>query len=81
MTLIEKQKFVNEIGKAYEDIGFVALKGHFLSDTLVDNLYAEIKNFFDLPIETKRSYEKTMEDKEAIFPLVKKVQKAKKKAI
>lgn len=53
-----KQKFVNEIGKAYEDIGFVALKGHFLSDTLVDNLYAEIKNFFDLPIETKRSYEK-----------------------
>jgi isopenicillin N synthase-like dioxygenase len=52
-----KQKFINEIGKAYEDIGFVALKGHFLDDTLVDNLYGEIKNFFDLPIETKRSYE------------------------
>ena len=54
---IRKQKFVNEIGKAYEDIGFVALKGHFLSDDLVDNLYKEIKNFFNLPIETKRSYE------------------------
>lgn len=52
-----KQKFINEIGKAYEDIGFVALKGHFLDETLVDNLYGEIKNFFDLPIETKRSYE------------------------
>lgn len=52
-----KQKFVNEIGKAYEDIGFVALKGHFLSDNLVDNLYKEIKNFFSLPIEAKRSYE------------------------
>lgn len=52
-----KQKFINEIGKAYEDIGFVALKGHFLDDTLVDNLYGEIKNFFDLPTETKRSYE------------------------
>jgi hypothetical protein len=26
-----KQKFVNEIGKAFEDIGFVALKGHFLT--------------------------------------------------
>jgi isopenicillin N synthase-like dioxygenase len=25
-----KQKFVNEIGKAYEEIGFVALKGNFL---------------------------------------------------
>ena len=52
-----KQKFVNELGKAYEDIGFVALKGHFLSDTLVDNLYQEIKKFFSLPIETKRLYE------------------------
>ncbi len=52
-----KQKFVAEIGKAYEEIGFVALKGHFLSNDLVDNLYTEIKNFFSLPTETKRSYE------------------------
>ena len=52
-----KQKFINEIGKAYEDIGFVALKGHFLDDELVDNLYEEIKNFFSLPIATKHSYE------------------------
>ena len=53
----KKQKFVDQIGKAYEEIGFVALKGHFLDDTLVDNLYSEIKNFFSLPIETKHSYE------------------------
>ena len=33
-----KQKFVNEIGKAYEEIGFVALKGHFLDDQLVEGL-------------------------------------------
>ena len=33
-----KQKFVNEIGSAFEDIGFVALKGHFLDDQLVDEL-------------------------------------------
>ena len=39
---ILKQKFVDEIGKAYETIGFVALKGHFLDDTLVDRLYSEI---------------------------------------
>ncbi len=52
-----KQKFVNEIGKAYEEIGFVALKGHFLSDELVTNLYSEIKKFFALPVATKRKYE------------------------
>jgi len=52
-----KQKFVDEIGKAYENIGFVALKNHFLSDELVDGLYQQIKNFFNLPIEAKRAYE------------------------
>ncbi|WP_203258353.1 isopenicillin N synthase family dioxygenase [Hyunsoonleella ulvae] len=54
---IKKQKFVNAIGKAYEEIGFVALKGHFLDDTLVENLYNEVKNFFDLPVEIKQKYE------------------------
>lgn len=52
-----KQKFVNEIGKAYEDIGFVALKGHFLSDELVEKLYAQVRAFFALPLEVKRKYE------------------------
>ena len=51
-----KQKFVNEIGKAYEEIGFVALKGHFLSDALIDSLYGEVKNFFDLPVDAKKKY-------------------------
>ncbi|MBT8179398.1 MAG: 2-oxoglutarate and iron-dependent oxygenase domain-containing protein, partial [Eudoraea sp.] len=52
-----KQQFVQEIGKAFEEIGFVALSGHFLSDDLVKQLYAEIKRFFDLPQETKDKYE------------------------
>jgi len=52
-----KQKFVNEIGKAYEDIGFVALKGHFLDDKLVKELYKEVRDFFSLPLEVKSKYE------------------------
>ena len=54
---VRKQKFVNEIGSAYENIGFVALSGHFLDDTLVDNLYSEVKNFFNLPVDVKQKYE------------------------
>ncbi|WP_396172191.1 isopenicillin N synthase family dioxygenase [Flavobacterium sp.] len=54
---VRKQKFVNEIGKAYSDIGFVALKGHFLNDQLVEDLYREVKNFFSLPVEAKSKYE------------------------
>jgi isopenicillin N synthase-like dioxygenase len=52
-----KQKFITEIGNAFEQIGFVALSGHFLPDTLVDDLYTEIKNFFDLSQEIKDKYE------------------------
>ena len=52
-----KQKFVDEIGQAYETIGFVALKGHFLEDPLVDKLYSEIKKFFDLSTAQKQRYE------------------------
>jgi len=52
-----KQRFINEIGKAYEEIGFVALSGHFLDDQLVERLYGEVKNFFELPVETKQKYE------------------------
>jgi len=52
-----KQKFIKEIGEAYEEIGFVALKGHFLTDELSENLYKEVNNFFALPNAVKQKYE------------------------
>lgn len=52
-----KQKFVNEIGKAFEDIGFVSLKNHFLSEELSEELYKQVKAFFALPYEVKQKYE------------------------
>jgi len=55
--LDRKQKFIKEIGSAFENIGFVALKSHFLTDELVAKLYREIKLFFDLPQEIKDQYE------------------------
>lgn len=55
--LTRKQQFIEEIGKAFEEIGFVALSGHFLSQELVDTLYREIKKFFDLDQQVKNRYE------------------------
>jgi len=52
-----KEEFVQTIGKAFQDIGFCAVKGHFLSDDLVERLYEQIKLFFDLPNEIKTKYE------------------------
>lgn len=57
--MTRKEKFIREIGEAYEEIGFVALKGHFLSDELSEKLYKEVKAFFDLPESIKESYEIT----------------------
>ena len=53
----KKQQFISDICHAYENIGFVALKGHFLDDSLVEKLYEQVKRFFDLPTEVKRKYE------------------------
>jgi isopenicillin N synthase-like dioxygenase len=53
----KKQAFVKQIGEAYEEIGFVALKGHFLDDKLVADLYQEVQEFYALPLEIKSKYE------------------------
>lgn len=52
-----KSDFVQAIGKAYQEIGFVALKGHFLEEAIVNQLYQECESFFGLPLETKVKYE------------------------
>jgi len=52
-----KNKFVQELGKAYEEIGFVAVRNHGISDELIDNFYSRIKDFFALPEDTKKKYE------------------------
>lgn len=52
-----KAAFVKELGKAYEEIGFVAVKNHGLSDALCADLYAQVKGFFTLSKEEKETYE------------------------
>ena len=52
-----KEEFVQSLGKAFQEIGFCAVKGHLLSDDLVERLYKQIKLFFDLPYEVKSKYE------------------------
>ena len=53
----KKEKFVKDIGEAYEKIGFIALKGHFLSSKNIEEIYFLIKKFFDLPTNIKCKYE------------------------
>jgi isopenicillin N synthase-like dioxygenase len=52
-----KKAFVQQLGKAYEDVGFVALKNHGVPDQLIGHLYEYVQQFFSLPREQKLRYE------------------------
>jgi len=54
---LRKQTFVQTLGAAFNNIGFVAVKNHGLSEKLTHNLYQSVKQFFDLPQATKSNYE------------------------
>ncbi|MDB5281030.1 MAG: flavonol synthase, partial [Bacteroidota bacterium] len=52
-----KYNFVIEIGKAFEDVGFAAVKNHGVPQQLINDYYDAVQKFFSLPSETKRKYE------------------------
>lgn len=52
----QKKQFVEEIGSAYSDIGFVAIENHGIDSELIKNLYEQIEKFFALDIATKNKY-------------------------
>lgn len=53
----KKKSFVNQLGKAYEDVGFVAVKNHGIPPELIADLYKYVQQFFSLPSDEKRKYE------------------------
>ncbi len=53
-----RNAFVQKIGDAFENIGFVAVKNHGLTDDIQEKLYAAIQKFFALPLEVKEKYER-----------------------
>jgi isopenicillin N synthase-like dioxygenase len=54
---IRKNDFVQKLGKAYEEVGFVAVKNHGVPDNLIADLYQYVQEFFSLPLEKKKAYE------------------------
>ena len=52
-----KADFVQQLGRAYEEVGFVAVKNHGIPDQLIQHLYEYVQEFFSLPLERKLKYE------------------------
>jgi isopenicillin N synthase-like dioxygenase len=54
----ERKKFSDELGRAFNDSGFVTITNHGLSKELIDKLYENIRAAFALPLDIKKKYEK-----------------------
>lgn len=54
-----KSRFVSDLGTAFHNIGFVAIRNHFLDEPSQEALYSAIRRFFALPDEVKTRYELT----------------------
>jgi isopenicillin N synthase-like dioxygenase len=52
-----KDSFVQKLGKAYEEVGFVAVKNHGIPGHLIEDLYKRVQLFFSLPADKKKNYE------------------------
>ncbi|AUN98460.1 isopenicillin N synthase family oxygenase [Bacteriovorax stolpii] len=55
-TQNDKVKFVNDIFGGLKDYGFIILKDHTVEQKKIDRAYELVKEFFDLPLETKIKY-------------------------
>jgi isopenicillin N synthase-like dioxygenase len=53
----QKGAFVEKLGNAYEDVGFVAVKNHGISAGLISDLYKDVQQFFSLPSDMKKKFE------------------------
>lgn len=56
-TAEQRAQFVKDIGKAFNETGFVTIANHGLSPELIEELYAVVKAFFELPQDIKDQYE------------------------
>lgn len=56
-SIDQKLTFVRDLGLAYEQIGFVAIRNHGIPQQILIDLYDQVKNFFDLPESVKLKYD------------------------
>ena len=52
----DKIKFVDDIFSGLKDYGFIILKDHTIEQKKIDRAYDLVKEFFNLPLETKLKY-------------------------
>lgn len=52
-----REEFVQQLGKAFEEVGFVTVRNHGISEDLIADIYKYVQQFFALPLARKKNYE------------------------
>ncbi|HPK09010.1 MAG TPA: 2-oxoglutarate and iron-dependent oxygenase domain-containing protein [Saprospiraceae bacterium] len=53
----EREAFVEQLGEAFHNVGFVGVINHGVPKELIDGFFQSSKNFFSLPVSVKKHYE------------------------
>lgn len=53
----QKKQFSQQLGKAFNETGFITIANHGIDHKLIDDLYSEIHSFFALDEHFKKKYE------------------------
>ena len=53
----KRKVFVGQLGRAFEEVGFVSLKNHGIAESRISALYTVVQQFFSLPLAIKLKYE------------------------
>lgn len=53
----DQQAFIQHLGDAFQEVGFVGVTNHEVPNDLVSEFYRESKSFFARPLEVKKKYE------------------------
>lgn len=53
----QRAEFVAKLGRAFHEIGFVGVINHGIPKSLIEDFFNSSKDFFGLPVGTKRAYE------------------------
>jgi isopenicillin N synthase-like dioxygenase len=55
----DKQQFAADLGRAFREIGFVAVRNHGIAEDDISKMYESVKCFFALPDSVKMKYDDT----------------------
>jgi isopenicillin N synthase-like dioxygenase len=51
-----RASFVQELGSAFREIGFVAVSNHGIPQEIIDAFYSASKRYFSMPLQTKLTH-------------------------